>query len=427
MHGAHNTCECMNTLRKNAYGLVHARLCNGAEAPFPWKLLRIYLESCGSIVQAVVCRPLLPPFLLSRPNPLPDAVRSRNPSKSTLAHDAAAAAVLHKHHSIIRVGAGLIQFVYGSHWHLATEVTSSRIPFWPFFRMSFKSNSKQNMVVMARASNPISLPSAMALSSPSHRDTTTPSPCWAPHFMTQEHFMFSNPTSREPRPSLCVTMSDDMLLALTLPLHCAFVLHPATHPQVVAFKSWTISAPICLNRFSLTNHGNPIFEPVCVFYLFIFCLFFLIETNFSFKSLLGIWLLSPQRFHYYFYLGIFFLGSIRNVQPFWYLCCTFCVYCRWFAHLTQALPRLHLSSAADDKKIVSCLQVRLSPLTSSCQPLMSHVFADSRIALLCHALHIWVAHAPPESCPSFLLVHCTFRACSRNCLPLLHHSSLPQI
>jgi len=29
-----------------------------------------------------------------------------------LAHDAVAAAVLHKHHPIIRVGAGLIQFVY---------------------------------------------------------------------------------------------------------------------------------------------------------------------------------------------------------------------------------------------------------------------------------------------------------------------------
>jgi len=57
-----------------------------------------------------------PPALLpSRRNQSPDAVRSRNPSKSTLAHVAVAAAVSHKHHSIIRVGAGLIQFVYGSH------------------------------------------------------------------------------------------------------------------------------------------------------------------------------------------------------------------------------------------------------------------------------------------------------------------------
>jgi len=31
--------------------------------------------------------------------------------------------VLHKHHLIIRVGAGLIQFVYGSHSRLAADLT----------------------------------------------------------------------------------------------------------------------------------------------------------------------------------------------------------------------------------------------------------------------------------------------------------------
>jgi len=119
---------------KNAYALVHARICNGAEASLPWKLLRTYLESCASIVQTVVCRPLLLPLLLSRPNLSPDAVRSRNPSKSTLAHDAVAAAVSHTHHSIIRVSVGLIQIVYGSHSRLATGVTSSGNLFSPFSR-----------------------------------------------------------------------------------------------------------------------------------------------------------------------------------------------------------------------------------------------------------------------------------------------------
>jgi len=47
----------------------------------------------------------------------------RNLSKSTLAHDAVAAVELHKHHLIIRVGAGLIQFVYGSHSHVAADLT----------------------------------------------------------------------------------------------------------------------------------------------------------------------------------------------------------------------------------------------------------------------------------------------------------------
>jgi len=60
---------------KNAYALVHARICNGAEASLLWKLLRTYLESCASIVQAIVCRPLWPPLQLCRPNLTPDTVR----------------------------------------------------------------------------------------------------------------------------------------------------------------------------------------------------------------------------------------------------------------------------------------------------------------------------------------------------------------
>jgi len=135
MHVAHNTCRnaCLLSA-KNAYALVHARLFNGTEASLPWKLLRTYLESCASIVQAVVCRP---PCLLARQNLSPDAVRTRNPSKSTLAHDAVAAVMSHTHHSIIHVGAGLIHFVYGSHLRLAAGFTPSKVLFPPSFRTSF--------------------------------------------------------------------------------------------------------------------------------------------------------------------------------------------------------------------------------------------------------------------------------------------------
>jgi len=82
-------------------------------------------------MQAVVfrlpsCRPRAGPPSSARPPScrlsadklLLDAVRFTNPSKSTLAHDAVAAAVLHKHHPIIRVGVDLIQFVYESRSHL---------------------------------------------------------------------------------------------------------------------------------------------------------------------------------------------------------------------------------------------------------------------------------------------------------------------
>jgi len=80
---------------------------------------------------------LLPALLPARQNQLPDAVRSRNPSKSTPAHDAVAAAVLCKHHPIIHVGAGLIQFVYKSHLRLATKATRNKNPFSPFFARVF--------------------------------------------------------------------------------------------------------------------------------------------------------------------------------------------------------------------------------------------------------------------------------------------------
>ena len=130
---------------KNAHAPVHARLCNRAETSLPWKLLRTYLESCASIVQAVFAdRPAavstksvaqrwvtdLSPNA-RRPN------RSRNPSKSTLAHDSVAAAVSHKHHSIIRVGAGLILFVYGRTCSSAAHVISNENLFPPFFPASF--------------------------------------------------------------------------------------------------------------------------------------------------------------------------------------------------------------------------------------------------------------------------------------------------
>ena len=49
-------------------------------------------------------------------------------------HDVVAAVVLHKHHLIICVGAGLIQFVYGSHSRLAADLTSTKIYFRHHFR-----------------------------------------------------------------------------------------------------------------------------------------------------------------------------------------------------------------------------------------------------------------------------------------------------
>ena len=124
--------------------LVHARLCNGAAASLPWKLLRTYFESCANIVQAVVSAHPPAPSSSWPPSCWPVArhVRLRNPIRSTLAHDAVAAVVLHKHHLIIRVGAGLIQFVYGSHSRLAADLTLDKNLFPLPFSRAFYYNTQ---------------------------------------------------------------------------------------------------------------------------------------------------------------------------------------------------------------------------------------------------------------------------------------------
>ena len=125
---------------------VCARLCNRAETSLPWKLLRTYLESCASIVQAAVCRPprywlansVAHPSVRSGAAPPLNDVHSRNHPKSTPAHNSVAAAVSHKHHSIICVGAGLIQFVHGRTCGAAAKVIPKEFLFPPFFPASFE-------------------------------------------------------------------------------------------------------------------------------------------------------------------------------------------------------------------------------------------------------------------------------------------------
>jgi len=127
-----NTCKCMPTPCKKmhtdscmrAYSNVQQFLCH-----------RGYCELILSLARTS-CRLLFTTRPTARSlagNPLRD-VCSRNPSKSTLAHDAVGTAVLHKYHPIIHVGAGLTQFVYKSHLRLATEATRNRNAFSPFSR-----------------------------------------------------------------------------------------------------------------------------------------------------------------------------------------------------------------------------------------------------------------------------------------------------
>jgi len=75
---------------------------------------------------------------------------------------------------------------------------------------------------------------AQSLLGPSFHNPRTP-------HVLESHLERAAPFSRR---------DDDRLSALPPPLHCASILQPAT-PDVVAFKSWNISAPICLNRLTL--------------------------------------------------------------------------------------------------------------------------------------------------------------------------------
>jgi len=101
-------------------------------------------------------------------------------------------------------------------------------------------NFKQNMAVMAsdgpsphspslRLGLPAPQPSrrhhAQSLLGPSFHDPKT------------HHAFQSRPDQAAPGFSPAATISDDMLWALTLPLHCAPILQPAAPPQVVAFES----------------------------------------------------------------------------------------------------------------------------------------------------------------------------------------------
>jgi len=222
------------------------------------------------------------------------------------------------------------------------------------------------------APHPIPLPCALAFPLSSHQDATTPSPCWAPHFMTQERIMLSNPTPSKPRLSPAVTMSDDTLSAFTPPLHCTFILQPATPPQIVAFGSSTMSAPICLNCFTFAESRiSDLWTCVLVFTVSSSAFPFLIEMNFSFQSLFAIWLLSPQWFPYYFNLSIvswqYQKYSTILILVLYLLCVTPLV-CSSYSSFAPSSPFFSSWWQKDCELFTYALVLQCSPSTSSRQP-----------------------------------------------------------
>jgi len=239
------------------------------------------------------------------------------------------------------------------------------------------------------------------------------------HHVLESHPEQATPLSRR---------DDDTPSALTPPLHCASILQPVAPPQimVVVFESWTISAPICLNRFTFAESWKPdLWACVCVFTFSSSAFAFLIEMNFSFKSLFAIWSLSPQRFHYYFCLSIdsWQYQKYSNIPIL--VLCLLCVTPLVCSSYSSFPPSSHFFISwwqKDCELFTHTLVFQCCPSTLSRQPQTTHVFANSRIILLCRALRICVPHAPTESYPFSLLVRWAFRACYRS----HHHASLPQ-
>jgi len=116
---------CMHTHATVQKPLYHESYCE--------LILSLARASCRLSFATRSCRPSCCLDQTRRPTLFAQEI-----SKSTLAHDAVVAAVSHKHHSIIRVGAVLIQFVYGSHSRLATKLILHKILFPPFFSQAFK-------------------------------------------------------------------------------------------------------------------------------------------------------------------------------------------------------------------------------------------------------------------------------------------------
>jgi len=146
MHGAHNSCQkWMHTLRKKCIctrACAHMQQCRRffdmeAIANLTW-VLREHRTGCSSLL-ALAAHPVVS---------IKAVARRRRPTlfaqKSVQIHSNSwrdrrcgvaqwsfAAAVLYKHHLIVCIGAGLIQFVYGSHSHLAADLIPTKFLFSP--------------------------------------------------------------------------------------------------------------------------------------------------------------------------------------------------------------------------------------------------------------------------------------------------------
>ena len=137
---------------------------------------------------------------------------------------------------------------------------------------------------------------------------------------------------------------------------------------------------LCANlsqSFTFAESRKPNFWTCVCICTFSFSAFaFLIEIN---KSLFVIWLLSPQRFHYYFYFSI----VSWQYQKYWnvliLVLCLLCVtplVCSSYSSFAPSSPFFSSWWKKYCELFTHTLVLQCSPSTSSRQPQTTHVFAD---------------------------------------------------
>ena len=202
--------------------------------------------------------------------------------------------------------------------------------------------------------------------------------------------------SRIPPRAICISLPPRRWATT----RCRLSLRPCTAPlscslQPLLNVSLLSLGPSLLQFVSivslLLNHGNPIFEPVCVFLPFplLPLLFWLTWMS----------ALSPclhfDRYHHSESTLLLPCIVSWHYQRYWtiliLLLCLLCetpLVCSSYSSFDPSSPFFSSWWQRDCKLFTHTLVLQCSPSTSSHQPQTTHVFADSRIALLCHALCI---------------------------------------
>jgi len=214
---------------------------------------------------------------------------------------------------------------------------------------------------------------AQSLLGPSFHDPRT-------HHVLGSHPERATPLSRhddERRHAVCFHS------ALALRLHLA-ACNPSSGCRFWLSESWTTSAPICLNRFAFAESRKPdIWTHVLVFTFFSSAFAFLVEVNFSFTSLFAIWSLSPQRFHYYFYLSIISWQYQKySTTLILALCLLSVTVCSSYSSFAPSSPFFRSWWQKDCELFTHTLVLQCAPLTSSCQPKTTQFFWREYIHIL---------------------------------------------